>query len=301
MEKFPYLIAIFMLIFTWSNNIHAEQILFTTWNLEWLTNNPQNNITASKRTENDFIKLAEQVNKIRPDIMAFQEVDNRETLKQIINSHYKIYLSDRNKLINRHLQFDDINQYTGFAVSDKWEISDPEDILLSPGKKLRFASYIILHNTKMSSVHLLSVHLKAGCRGEYSHSDSCQQLKEQGKSLNLWIRKRLSLNQNFIILGDFNHNLTYPEDWFWKEIIRGTETRNKPQIILATQHSTADCLVRSKKKSGEIYRYPYLIDHIVTSSGMTHSQPIQNLYTKEQILRYKLSDHCPLSMSIEVN
>ncbi|PJC87433.1 hydrolase [Vibrio sp. HA2012] len=301
MKKNPCLIAIFMLIFTWSNNIHAKQILFTSWNLEWLTNNPQNDIAASKRTTDDFLKLAEQINRIRPDILAFQEVDNNETLKQIINSHYKIYLSDRNKLTNRHLQFDDINQYTGFAVSDKWEISDPEDVLLSPGKKLRFASYIILHHPSMSSIHLLSVHLKAGCRGKNSHSYSCKQLKEQGNYLNVWIRKRLSLNQHFIILGDFNHNLAYPEDWFWKEIIQGTEIRSKPQVILATRHSTADCLVRSKKKPGEIYRYPYLIDHIVTSSGMTHSQPIQNLYTKEQVLRYTLSDHCPLSMSIEVN
>ena len=298
-KKTACFVSLFMVANLWPKFVLAEQVLFTTWNFEWLTNRPVEKISESKRTSNDLIKLAEHLNNIRPDILAFQEVDSISAINNIIDNKYKIYISDRNNIINKYLQFKDINQYTGFAISDKWQVSDPEDIRLSPNRKLRFASYVILQQKGYQPIHLLSVHLKSGCSGKYRRKDSCSVLRSQGRALNRWINTRISHNERFMILGDFNHNLAYPKDWLWKEITRGTKTGTKEsQVRLATRESKADCLVRSRKTPKKTYRYRHLIDHIIISGDLSYSPPAQNLYKKEQVLNYRLSDHCPLSVEV---
>ena len=296
-KKNTCVLSLFMLNTLWLNFAHAGQVLFTSWNLEWLTNNPVEKIAASKRTNNDFFKLALHLNSIRPDILAFQEVDSISTINKILDNKYNIFISDRNNNTNSYLQFSDINQYTGFAVSERWQVTDPQDIRLSPGRKLKFATYIVLQQDSAPAIHLLSVHLKAGCGGKYKRNDSCNVLRKQGKKLNQWIKTRLNHNESFILLGDFNHNLAYPRDWLWEELTKGTKENH---VRLATQSSEANCRVRSKRSKQKIYRYRNLIDHIVVSGDLNFSQPVQNLYPEGQVLNYQLSDHCPLSMKLDL-
>jgi endonuclease/exonuclease/phosphatase family metal-dependent hydrolase len=287
-----------MLALAWPNFTRSEVISLTTWNLEWLTNNPVENISESKRSREDLTKLAEHIDFIQPDILAFQEVNNISAIKSIINNKYKIYLSDRNKIINSKLQFEDINQFTGFAIAPKWQVTDPADLPLSPGHKLRFASYVIIHLDGKHAIHLLSVHLKAGCRGKYKNSRSCTMLKKQGEKLNEWIIDRQAQGQSFIILGDFNHNLAYSGDWLWQVLTKKTNSPIKENILLATKGTESECLVRSKQSPKRTYQYHNLIDHIVVSGDLMFAQPKQYVFPVEQVVNYHLSDHCPLTIQV---
>lgn len=299
MKKFTCFISLFMFVLLRSDFILAEPISFTTWNFEWLTNSPVENIPQSNRNKKDFSKLAEHATFIHPDILAFQEVNNISAIKGILNKQYKIYLSDRNKLINRRLQFENINQFTGFAVAENWQISDPQDLNLSPGHKLRFATYLILHHDAGRSIHLLSVHLKAGCRGKYRRNRSCTLLRHQGEKLNQWIKERQERQESFMILGDFNHNLAYPKDWFWQVLTGETDSSSEKYTILATRATEAECKVRSRRSPKRTYRYRNLIDHIVVSRDLAYAQPKQYVYPAEQVLDYRLSDHCPVTIQID--
>ncbi|TOE79683.1 hydrolase, partial [Vibrio parahaemolyticus] len=67
-------------------------------------------------------------------------------------------------------------------------VSDPADFSITRGNsKLRFASYIVFNPNQKDELHLLSVHLKAGCSGAYKNSRDCQTLSQQGEALAKWM------------------------------------------------------------------------------------------------------------------
>ena len=89
-----------------------NSINLTSWNIEWLS------IDGGKvsRTPQDFEKLTHYVDKTQANILAFQEVESAAAIQKAVGNDFTIYLSDRANASNRHLQFNDTNQYTGFAV-----------------------------------------------------------------------------------------------------------------------------------------------------------------------------------------
>jgi endonuclease/exonuclease/phosphatase family metal-dependent hydrolase len=184
-------------------------------------------------------------------------------------------------------------------VAEKWQITDPQDLNLSPGHKLRFASYLVLHLSSGRSIHLLSVHLKAGCRGRFKRNRSCTLLREQGLKLHGWIKDRQERQESFMILGDFNHNLAYPRDWLWQALAGEADSATSENVILATRNTEAECKVRSRHNPKRTYRYRNLIDHIVVSRDLAYSQPKQYIYPTEQVVNYRLSDHCPVNIQID--
>lgn len=276
-----------------STRVSAEAIKVASWNIEWLTTSPSSSITASQRTAQDFHLLNQKFRQIAPDILAFQEVDSKAAIEQVVGSGYQIYLSDRS--LTPHKQFNDLNQYTGFAISSDWHVSDPQDIELLPNSKLRFASYLIVRKSTGPDIHLLAVHLKQGCTAAKKRSRSCRQLAQQAQQLNQWMQQRLSRQQAFIVLGDFNHNLAYPGDWLWQQLQHGIEY----QLELATRTTKARCQVQSNRDPKRLYRYPNLIDHIIVSKPSLSRDTKQILFTQEEALHHHLSDHCPVVSQIE--
>lgn len=272
-----------------------------TWNIEWLTTNPSHSIKESKRDSQDFAVLNSKFRQISPDILAFQEVDSTEAIQKVVGDKYQIYLSDRAKPQYANLQFNDLNQYTGFAVSKKWLIEnqativDPNDISLLANSKLRFAAYIVLKQANQADMHLLSVHLKSGCPTKKKRSRSCRQLSEQADQLNQWLTTRVSNQENFVVMGDFNHNLSYKGDWMWQQLTNGLNNQAK----LATQTTPAICQVKSNRNPNKLYRYPSLIDHIIVSQPSQVQNTQQVVFTEQEALNYRLSDHCPVVSKLE--
>ncbi|WP_105901570.1 endonuclease/exonuclease/phosphatase family protein [Vibrio gangliei] len=276
--------------------VFADSIKVATWNIEWLTTSPIHSIKESKRSNQDFSLLNAKFHQIAPDVLAFQEVGSKDAIEKVVGPFYRVYLSDRSKASNRDHQFDDLNQYTGFAVSTDWQVKDPRDIELSPNSKLRFASYIILQKTGEPDVHLLSVHLKHGCAAAKKSSRSCRQLEQQGQALNQWMKQRVADEQAFIVMGDFNHNLSFHNDWLWRRIQQGIENK----IELITETTPALCQVKSNRDPNRLYRYPQLIDHIIISKPSRGQEAKQVLFTREEALYHHLSDHCPVVSQVEV-
>ncbi|MGV3003177.1 endonuclease/exonuclease/phosphatase family protein [Vibrio sp.] len=285
-----------------ATSLKNNTLNIATWNIEWFTTNPSSSIKKSKRDSQDFAVLSDKFRQLSPDILAFQEVDSIKAIQKLVGGEYQVYLSDRAKPQYANLQFDDLNQYTGIAVAKKWlaknqaTIIDPNDISLLPYSKLRFATYIVLKQANQADVHLLSVHLKSGCPTKKKHSRSCRQLSEQANQLNQWLATRVSNQESFIVMGDFNHNLAYKGDWMWQLLTNGLNNQAK----LATKTTPAICQVKSNRNPSKLYRYPSLIDHIIVSQA-NHTQDTQQaVFTKQEALNYRLSDHCPVVSKLEM-
>lgn len=272
---------------------YAQPISITTWNIEWLTLNPDAPDDKGKRSEADFQALSRHFQRFRPDVLAFQEVDSIAAIQKVVGNEYRIVLSERAMPQHQQHQFSKLNQYTGFAIKSTIPFDTPADIDLygRANHKLRFATYVILYPDNPNEIHLLSVHLKAGCAGAFHpNTDSCQILKTQGKALNRWLQERERHQHAFMILGDFNHNLAYQGDWLWKII---NQELNKP-VQLATQETPARCQVRSRRQPDKLHRFRSLIDHIIVSSQVSYQQVQQMIFPNDEVLRYRLSDHCPI-------
>lgn len=271
-----------------------KRINLSTWNIEWLSSAPSERFPQSHRNADDYSTLASHFSQMDTDVLAFQEVNDKKALQKVIGNDYTVYFSNRSEAKNRRHQFDDINQYTGFAVRKGIEVNNQRDVILdtSNGSKLRFATYIVLTPDDQQPIHLLSVHLKARCSGEYKGNRDCKILKQQGKVLNSWIKQREKENQNYVILGDFNHNLNYQGDWLWKSIAKGNSA------VLATKDTKAECKVKSRNNPNKAHRFRSLIDHIIVSENIALSQPRQNVFATQVVVRYQLSDHCPMSAKL---
>lgn len=294
---FSLLIASLYVEVVAEERLKVDRLKIATWNVEWLTeqaNTKKSSIKESYRTAQDIQALHIKFIQIAPDILAFQEVDSKQAIKQVIGNSYNIYLSDRALNTNKSKQFDDVNQYTGFAVSNKWQVHDPQDIELSPNSKLRFASYIVLKQVSKPDIHLLSVHLKHGCPTAKKRSRSCKELTLQAKVLNQWIKQRVDKKEEFIIMGDFNHDLSFKGDWLWLALTQGIGIGSEAQ--LTTENTTAKCEVKSNRNPNRLYRYPQVIDHILVSENLAKAtnQAHQVIYTRDEALNYHLSDHCPV-------
>ncbi|WP_226972492.1 MULTISPECIES: endonuclease/exonuclease/phosphatase family protein [Vibrio] len=275
----------------------AGTVHISTWNMQWLSSVPTKKMAESQRQAEDVAKMAFYFQQTQADILAFQEVNDIKAIQQIVGADYHVRLSDRASPPFRRHQFDDINQYTGFAIKKEIPFEDPQEIVLDTqaNSKLRFAAYVIIKQAPYADIHLLNVHLKAGCSGAFKTTEACQTLKRQGKQLAKWIKSREAQKQHYVILGDFNHNLAYAGDWLY-EILA-----DSGQFRLASQHSEALCQVRSKRQPSKTHRFRSLIDHILVSHSLTSSEAKQTRFDSLDVLRFQLSDHCPLSSTLTLN
>ncbi|CAH6840361.1 Metal-dependent hydrolase [Vibrio chagasii] len=276
------------------NQAIAEPLTISSWNIEWLSTNEAVNKFSDKRDQADFDKLEEYFQSLNADVVAFQEVDDINAIQRVAGDQYKILMSDRALPKNSNRQFEEVNQYTGFAVRKEVSLTDYADFPLesSSNSKLRFASYIVIE-TETKPIHMLSVHLKAGCSGAYKSNRDCSRLKEQAQQLNKWIKQRERNNEDYAILGDFNHNLAYSRDWMWKELTQYTDAQ------LATRKTRADCKVRSNRNNHRTHQFRSVIDHIVVSESLNAAPAKQQVFKTQDVLDYKLSDHCPVSTTIK--
>ncbi|KZX70420.1 metal-dependent hydrolase [Vibrio sp. HI00D65] len=276
------------------NQAIAEPLTISSWNIEWLSTNEAVNKFSDKREQADFDRIGTYFQSLNADVVAFQEVDDVNAMQRVAGDQYQILMSDRSLPKNSNHQFKEMNQYTGFAVRKGVTFTDYADFPLetTSNSKLRFASYIVIE-TETKPIHMLSVHLKAGCSGAYKSNRDCSRLKEQAQQLNKWIKQRERNNEDYAILGDFNHNLAYSRDWMWEELTQYTDAQ------LATRKTRADCKVRSNRNNHRTHQFRSIIDHIVLSKSLNADPAKQQVFKTQDVLDYKLSDHCPVTTTIK--
>lgn len=117
-------------------------------------------------------------------------------------------------------------------------------------------------------------------------------MKQQGQALAKWIKAREDNKQQYVVLGDFNHNLGYRGDWLWDVLSDSTNAK------LVTKNTKAECKVRSNRNPNKTHQFRSVIDHIILSGDLKASSGVQTVFKTQDVLDYKLSDHCPVSTTL---
>lgn len=261
----------------------AATLKVATWNIKHL----RDGIGEGKnpRGHADFERLARYAEILNADVIAFQEVENLKAARKVFDPvKYQLFIEHHDHPLR-----------TGFAVRKGVSVvRNPDFRALNVTGDIPQGTDITITIDK-KQIRLLSIHLKAGCWGRpLSHgSRACKILKRQAPVLESWIDARAAEGVPFIILGDWNRRFDRSGDDFWTQIDDG-----KPQnadLWRITEGESQLCWDREFK---------YFIDHIVFDrSSARWIKP----YTFEQIvfqegtsLRKKLSDHCPIAVTLQI-
>ena len=268
------------------------------WNIEHLAENDGEGCVA--RSDQDYEKLRNFAATMNADVVALQEVESVKAVARVFpESEWEIVLSDRPSSGSydcRGSGRPSTQQRVAFAIKkgipfEKVE-SFKELALNNPG--LRYGLVIRLTGTS-EPIDVMNVHMKSGCFvNDYSASDrdACETFEQQVPVLDAWVEQKVNEERAFVILGDFNHRITTPENRFWEDLedMDGTEIE-----ITSSMEGIRGCHPR----------YPAPIDHILLgpkSSNLLIEGSQDVFYfgmTPETMTEDDmLSDHCPISVDL---
>lgn len=275
-----------------------DVVTIASWNLEWLVS-PQTSHAGRlacrsgrrsslpcdvaedlARDSADLARLAAYARRLDADVVAFQEVEN-EAIARRIFSGYAICMADGSGA-----------QHVGFAVRPQLNHRcGPVVEDLSVEGRSRKAMSMQLQPARGPALELLVVHLKSGCSRDPldSPSAACRLLAQQAERLGAWIAARSAQRAPFIVLGDFNRvPPATDEDPFWQQVQTG------PTELLATRLPFSNCFAGQP--------YTAFIDHMLWSIDLRdrilEGSPRHTRYCEGDPVRYHLSDHCPVSISL---
>jgi hypothetical protein len=194
-------LAVLLLLPVLSLPAQAREIKLATWDLGWFTlrsgSDPALPEHVRPATANDTARLRRYAAALDADVIALQGVDGPDAAALLFPAPaYAI-----------HMTQDDVLQRTGFAVRAGLAFApEPDATALDPypGARLRLRSGAAIAVHAGSTVlHLLSVHLKSGCReAPLSASDpACATLRLQAAALRRWIAATQGASA---VAGDFS-------------------------------------------------------------------------------------------------
>lgn len=296
-----------------------QTLRLATWNLEWLieprelrqlakTCLPRGRSAGSRerwvpcnvadeleRSAIDFRTLARYANQLDADVIALQEVDGAAAARRVFRNHDFCFTSRSGV------------QNNGFAIRKGIPHRCGKDVEeLSLGGRVRSGSVLILYPDEAHEIHLLSIHLKAGCPRrplDDSRSD-CATLARQVPILKTWIDTQVAADRRYAILGDFNHDFSTRGPArndagelrnFWAEIASVDSARNR-LVNVTSDQPFVNC------SAGE--NYSSYIDHVVLGERLARDRVtdsfIRITFDTRDALNRKLSDHCPVGVDIRL-
>ncbi|WP_154140493.1 endonuclease/exonuclease/phosphatase family protein [Photobacterium damselae] len=273
----------------------AEELRIMSWNMQWLNHHASSPVL---RDTDDFSQIKSIIEQVDPDILAFQEVGSLKAMTMILPpKQYDILLSSRAD--HPKYTFPNTNQFTGFAIRKNIRYRElPDFTKINLNKKgLRYGKNLKIW-WQDQQIHLLNIHLKAGCK-QSKRSKACRQLKKQLKLLSLWLKTRIENNHSYILLGDFNYPLytslnnkkeKQHNHWFFKKL-------GIPTTALKQHKTSFSCQVKIHHKKSQLITYTQPIDHVI-SEKINISKVETYQYTNKEMSSNQLSDHCPLYFSI---
>ena len=240
----------------------ALTLHIAAWNLEHLDD--ANGAGCVGRDDADYTALAERVEALGADVVAFQEVENVAAAERVFDAErWSVEVSgrpstgivrpcyDRPAARLGHLA-------TGIAVREGLEYTRNADFsaLAGGNRHLRWGTDVTVTRDGQA-VRVLSVHLKSGCwsareDGYVSRESDCETLREQVEELTDWISDRREAGKAFVIAGDFNRRLAIPDDWAWTLL-----SEDVPSLSLPAAGRISRCNER----------FAEFIDHLVVDTG----------------------------------
>ena len=300
MRRFLVAILLMLLLAAATKQPRAprESLHIATWNLEWLVSPatahaarqscrrgqratlPCDVAREHSRDSADLDRLAAYARQLDADVIAFQEVEDARIASRIFDG-YRICIAGGRGL-----------QHTGFAIRPglAHRCGPPVDALALGGAQ-RAGMTLLLHPDSPRAVELLAVHLKSGCADAQlaSGSTACALLSAQAAQLSQWIGSRAQ--SRFIVLGDFNRgDADVPRDEFWRTLAGG-DPATAPFLFANEGAPFRNCHIGAG--------FARAIDHILVSRALHNALVPRSFrksgYRESDALRYRLSDHCPVS------
>jgi endonuclease/exonuclease/phosphatase family metal-dependent hydrolase len=283
----------------------APQVLtIASWNLEWLVTPatahasrlacdagrraalPCDVARELARDSADFAKLAHYARKLDADVIALQEVENAEAVRRLFRG-YDLCVSAG-----------DTVQQTGFAIRRGLaHRCNPPLASLAKGDRQRTGAHLTLQPGTPRQVEFLAVHLKSGCSRDPLDTGmaTCSTLATQASALGAWMQQRVSDGSRIVVLGDFNRVGPDPQDLFWRKLQVGVTGKS-------AFHNASTGIAFSNCYRGQ--PFTQFIDHIVMSrdlvAGIVRNSFRHHGYRSLDAFRYRLSDHCPISVSLAI-
>lgn len=254
-----------------------NELTIGTFNLEWLGDGIND---KNERTVLDYNHIKEVIKTLDLDILALQEIENRNALQKIIDTDkYNILISSyplKQKtalIINKNIQILDSFELSSISLGNDG---------LRPG---------LIAYCKYNGIDFFvgSFHLKSTSRYDDTPEKklrSYEMRKEQSEKLLEDVRKLESQknDKDFILLGDFNDNPT-----------------KKNSNISALENDEFDFLTSGLNSC----KFPIWksIDHIIVTkelekrviSSSLFMMDVNKMYTESSVK--KISDHCPVIVS----
>lgn len=211
-----------------------------TWNLEWFYDDEDRDNhsdlakekSSPSRVEWNWRRdaVAERIAKIRPTVLALQEVENRRVLWYLTRS-----LDREHSLQYSEIGFESRDHYTEQDVGMLFRL--PAELLLSSQlamtsrmrkggeyydvSKHLLAVFDFPVGDDFQRVSVLNLHLRSGNQSEAVR-------KRQARLVHHWVANAIKRGEHMIVLGDFNTDET------------GTVTRDDSDLGIALGRETAD-------------------------------------------------------------
>ncbi|CAK7192763.1 hypothetical protein COMNV_00971 [Commensalibacter sp. Nvir] len=278
-----FLCKILLLFFIYP--VYGKPLKLATWNIEWLLS-PQDALTYSHprnirlRNDKDFNELRFFISKLNADVIALQEIGSIQTL--FPKDQYQFLITtdstaQHSALAIRKGIFHSFTQWKDFTALS----------YVGVHHKVRSALDVTLY-TQKSSLRLLVLHLKSGCSQNNLNTkkDACEILEKQSHFLAQWIRERFEEKQPFLLLGDFNRVLSQ-DDRFFKNL-------SDFPIFLPTAKQATPCW------GGNYFIDGFLLPMEVKRWFIDNSLKVLTFNNKNKNDQIKLSDHCPVSISLDI-
>ncbi len=285
----PYALLVLVMVGLWVSPAWADRLALATWNMEWLTNRPQNDPelpddAVAKRPE-DIARLHHYADVLKADVVAIEEVDGPEVAARIFSpERYVIEMTGDHVVqrvglvIRRGISFIENADLVGLNVyppTARFALRSGKDVTLDlPDGKLR----------------ILAVHLKTGCQRDSltrSRRPDCAVLGDQLPVLQDWIAKRQAERVAFVVMGDFNR---------WMD--------GKDPFLAGLQKAAP--LVRATEGlSNPCWGGAPFIDHILLGGparAWLEPDSLRVLVYRETGAEWKerLSDHCPVAVQLRL-
>lgn len=269
--------------------LRAEPIKLVTWNIAWLTaraaGDPLLPRDVGARAPADLAILRGYAERLEADVVALQEVDGPAAAALVFDpAEWRFFFPDEADV-----------QRAGIAVRRRLRATQHPDLAaldLHPDARfsLRRGTDVTVE-AGASRLRVLSVHLKAGCRDGalVDAGPDCDSLRRQAAALAGWAARRTEEGAAWAIAGDFNRWMHGAEEPFLRTLAASAP------LLRATEGRSNPCWGGGR---------PF-IDHLLlggAARGWLVPDSLRVLVYRERGggWRERLSDHCPVSVRLEL-